>query len=264
MALKVDSEKLITDYKKNGGKTDFDDSLKKVIQYARTDEKIEDISDLAYLLATAKVESDFSLQRWESDFLCGKKGVPYKNKPCDRALNYYRSTGGKKNYYTLGLDKNGLPYFGRGLIQLTGKANYKKYGEKIGVDLLEDGDKALEPKNSFRIATEFLSNVRGGQYKKDGRSRSTFDMARDGDLRLARISVNGGTKSLDKVNQEYELWTDLLKKNKAKVVTATKKTNKRLWLGIGLSVVTIGLTGTLIFLYLKKNNKLPNFMKIKK
>lgn len=32
-------------------------------------------------------------------------------------------------------------------------------------------------------------------------------------------------------------------------------------LGIGLSILTIGVTGTLIYLYLKKNNKLPTFMK---
>ena len=62
-------------------------------------------------------------------------------------MNYYRSTkDGKINYYTLGTDKNGLPYFGRGLIQLTGKSNYKKYGDLIGVDLVNDGNKALEQK----------------------------------------------------------------------------------------------------------------------
>jgi hypothetical protein len=28
-----------------------------------------------------------------------------------------------------------------------------------------------------------------------------------------------------------------------------------------LSILTIGVTGTLIYMYLKKNNKLPNFIK---
>jgi len=42
---------------------------------------------------------------------------------------------------------------------------------------------------------------------------------------------------------------------------SNEKSKKKLWLGIGLSVLTIGVTGTLIFMYLKKNNKLPNFMK---
>jgi predicted chitinase len=265
MAIKVDIDKLISDYKKGGHKTNFPDSLKKVLQYAQTDKNLNDISDLAYLLATAKIESDYSLQRWESDYVCGLQGKPYKDKPCDSALKYYLSkANGKNNYYTLCTDKNGLPYFGRGLIQLTGKSNYEKYGELIGVDLINDGDKALEPKNSFKIATTYLSNKRGGIYAKNGVNRSTFDLAKDNDLTLARKSVNGGTKDLDKVNTAYGFWKNILKKNDAKVVSGSDtggKSNTRLWLGIGLSVLTIGVTGTLIYLYLKKNNKLPNFMK---
>jgi hypothetical protein len=265
MAIKVDIDKLYSDYKKEGHKTDFPDSLKQVLEYARTDKNLNDISDLAYLLATAKVESDYSLQRWESDYACKLKGKPYKDKPCDGALNYYRSTkNGKSNYYKLGTDKNGLPYFGRGLIQLTGKANYQKYGDLIGVDLVNDGNKALEPKNSYKIASTYLSQKRGGIYAKNGVKRNTFDMARDNDLSLARKSVNGGSNGLSSVNTAYGFWKNLLKRNGAKVVSGSSdegRSKKRLWLGIGLSVVTIGVTGTLIYLYLKKNNKLPNFMK---
>lgn len=265
MAIKVDIDKLLSDYKKSGRKTNFPDSLKKVLQYARTDENLKDVSDLAYLLATAKSESDYSLQRWESDYICKLQGKPYKGKPCDSALNYYRSTkDGKINYYTLGTDKNGLPYFGRGLIQLTGKANYKKYGDLIGVDLVNDGNKALEQRNSYLIASAYLSNKRGGIYKKNGVERNTFDLARDNDLTLARKSVNGGTKGLSDVNTAYGFWKNLLKKNNAKVVNgsdAESKSNKRIWLGVGLSILTIGVTGTLIYMYLKKNNKLPNFIK---
>jgi predicted chitinase len=123
MGVSINIEKAVEEYKKKGGKTDFEDSLKQVLKFAKSDSKINSVSDLAYLLATAKAESDYSLQRWESDFVCGKEGVPYKDKPCQKALNYYRSSDGKKNYYELGVDRNGLPYFGRGLIQLTGKSN---------------------------------------------------------------------------------------------------------------------------------------------
>jgi putative chitinase len=265
MAIKVDIDKLYSDYKSQGKKTDFPDSLKQVLEYARTDKNLNDISDLAYLLATAKIESDYSLQRWEADYACNLIGKPYKEKPCESALNYYRSTkGGKKNYYTLGVDKNGLPYFGRGLIQLTGKDNYKKYGDLIGVDLVNDGDKALDPKNSYKIASTYLSQKRGGIYAKNDVKRSTFDMAIDGDLTLARKSVNGGTKKLDEVNTAYNFWKNILKKNGAKVVSGSdvsSNSKTKLWLGIGLSVLTIGVTGTLIYMYLKKKNKLPNFIK---
>jgi putative chitinase len=264
MAIKVNIDNLIADFKKKGGKTDFLNSLKNVLKYARTDKNLNDVSDLAYLLATASEESNYSLQRWESDYLCNLYGKPYKNKPCQRALNYYQSTDGKLNYYTLGLDKNGLPYFGRGLIQLTGKENYKKYGDLIGVNLVDDGNKALIPINSYKIATAYLSNKRGGIYAKNGIKRSTFDMARDNNLTLARKSVNGGSKGLKKVNDAFIFWKNILKNNDAKVVSVSDndlKSKKRLWLGIGLSVIIIGVTGTLIYLFLKKKDKLPNFMK---
>ena len=165
MGVSVNIDDSIEEYKKEGGKTAFEPSLRQVLAFAKDDLNIKNASDLAYLLATAKVESDYSLQRWESDYQCGNAGVPYKNAPCQKALDYYRSSDGKRNYYNMGTDTKGLPYFGRGLIQLTGEGNYDKYGKLIGVDLLNDGDKALIPKNSYKIASIFLSNKRGGIYK---------------------------------------------------------------------------------------------------
>ena len=151
-----------------------------------------------------------------------------------------------------------MPYFGRGLIQITWKENYKKYGDKIGVNLVDEPENIFIPENSYNVAVAFLTT------KKGNSNKSTFDWVDDGNLTQARKSVNGGTKKLDEVNTAYKFWQNLLKKNDAKVVSGSgvsSKNNKRLWLGIGLSVLTIGVTGTLIYLYLKKNNKLPNFMK---
>ena len=270
MGVSVNIDNTIAEYKKKGGTTKFENSLRQVLEYAKSDENIKDVSDLAYLLGTAKGESDYSLQRWESDYACGLTGKPYNQKPCEKALNYYRSTtGGKKNYYTLGTDKNGLPYFGRGLIQLTGKANYQKYGDLIGVDLVNDGDKALEPKNSFKIATTFLSNKRGGIYEKNGVKRSTFDMARDGDLTKARKSVNGGSKGLAEVNKYYNLWKEIIQNNLGGSQSlldntgsqSDKKKRIKTIMAIGLGVLVLGVSGTLTYLYLKKRGKLPNFMK---
>lgn len=267
MGISVDINSAINEYKSKGGSTSFEDSLRQVLDFARTDNNIKDVSDLAYLLATAKAESDYSLQRWEADYSCKSKGVAYKDKPCQNALNYYRSTkNGKKNYYTLGTDKNGLPYFGRGLIQLTGKANYQKYGDLIGVDLVNDGDKALEPNNSYKIASQFLSQKRGGSYAKNGVNRSTFDMARDGDLTKARKSVNGGTKGLEEVNKYYKLWKEILPNNLGGIISKStlsesdKKKRVKKIVAIGLGVLVLGVTGTLTYLYLKKRGKLPNFM----
>lgn len=237
MGVSINIDKAIEEYKSKGGKTSFENSLKQVLKWAKSDNRINTVSDLAYLLGTAKEESDYSLQRWESDFLCGKKGVPYSQKPCNKALNYYRSSDNKQNYYNLGIDKNGLPYFGRGLIQLTGKSNYKKYGDKIGVDLVNNGNLALEPKNSYNIALEFLTNKRGGIYSKNGEKRNTFDLVKDGDLTLARKSVNGGTKGLYGVNSAYNKWKTIIENNLISEGSSGKGKGKVTGTGKGLKIV---------------------------
>jgi hypothetical protein len=260
VAIKVNIDKIISDYKKSGQKIDFPEGLKKIFQFASKDKRLTSLNHFAYLLATARIESEYSLERWEADYVCGKAGVKYKDKPCQSAINYYCSTkGGKQNYCKAGQkDKRGLPYFGRGIIQITWKDNYKKYGDKIGVNLVDNPEKVFIPENSYNVAVEFLKEKKGSSKK------STFDWVDENKLVQARKSVNGGVRDIDEVNEQYNLWKKLLKENNAKVVDGTEikpQSNRKLWIGIGVSVLTIGVTGTLLYLYLKKNNKLPNFMK---
>lgn len=58
---------------------------------------------------------------------------------------HYDITGNAHLAGLLGNDQpgDGIRYAGRGLIQLTGKSNYRKYGEQIGIDLVENPDDAL-------------------------------------------------------------------------------------------------------------------------
>ena len=48
-------------------------------------------------------------------------------------------------------DGDGVTYAGRGFVQLTGKANYRKAGAFLGLDLLANPDLALVPANATRI-----------------------------------------------------------------------------------------------------------------
>jgi len=261
VAVKVNIDNLLSDYKKQGGSTQFPNSLRKVLEFASKDKNINSINHLAYLLATAKVESDYSLERWESDYVCGKAGVRYKDRPCDSAIRYYCSTQGGKQDYCTGKpkDKRGLPYFGRGLIQITWKENYEKYGKKIGVDLVNNPEAIFKPENSYNVAVAYMNEKRGSSKK------STFDWVDEGDLTRARKSVNGGTKGLDKVNSSYIFWKNLLNKNKARVISGKeilKPSKRNLWLIVGVSVAVLAIGGTLTYIYLKRNNKLPNFIKI--
>lgn len=193
----VDQIKL-TNYRPNNR---FLSDLKKILYYIKNDEQIDDMRKAAYLLATSYVESSYSLSRWEADYVCWGQGISYLDKqgkqPCEKAINYYKSTKGKKNYYTLGLDNNNQCYFGRGLIQLTGKYNYEKYGNKIGVDLVGNGDLAMIPINSYKISITYM------------KAAGTFTKVLNGDLRAARKSVNGGYKHINIVNNAYNTWMSI-------------------------------------------------------
>ncbi|MBS1494467.1 MAG: hypothetical protein JST55_13210 [Bacteroidetes bacterium] len=47
--------------------------------------------------------------------------------------------------------KNGGNYLGRGYVQLTHNFNYKKLGDALDLELLEDPSIALDPQNAFKI-----------------------------------------------------------------------------------------------------------------
>jgi hypothetical protein len=185
----------------------FTESLKKVLYLIKNDPQINDLREAAYLLGTAYAESGYSLQRWEADYACTGQGVPYGSSgPCSKATNYYRSSKGKKDYYTLGLDLKGQCFFGRGLIQLTGKVNYETYGRLIGVNLVSNGDLALEPINSYKVASVYM------------RGR-TFKYVLANNLLQARKSVNGGDKGIREVNGAYNEWIKVLKESKVSAIT---------------------------------------------
>ena len=141
----------------------------------------------------------------------------------------------------LGTDKNNLPYFGRGLIQLTGKSNYQKYGDLIGVDLINDGDKALIPKNSYKIASTYL------------RER-TFDYVNAGDLTRARKSVNGGTFGLDHINEAYRMWMSIFQTPSVGFrQTMFSKTTRMVMIGTS---ATTALALAAFFIFAPKKQKL--------
>lgn len=57
----------------------------------------------------------------------------------------------KKDYWTSG-------YFGRGMVQITHEANYKKVGDAIGVDLVAKPQLALDPATSAQIVVIGMVN----------------------------------------------------------------------------------------------------------
>lgn len=88
---------------------------------------------------------------------------------------------------------DGARFPGRGFIQLTGRANYARYGERIGVDLLADPAAANEPKNAAKLLALFIAD----------RESKIIAALSDGDMPRARQAVNGGVHGLSRLKTAY-------------------------------------------------------------
>lgn len=79
---------------------------------------------------------------------------------------------------------DGVRYKGRGLIQLTGRANYAQYGGILGLNLIDDPDMAAEPAISLKIACEF--------WKEHGLNA----LADSDDIETITRRINGGLNGI--------------------------------------------------------------------
>lgn len=84
---------------------------------------------------------------------------------------------------------DGYKYKGRGIIQLTGRSNYAKYGYIINEDLINDPGLLLIPDIGVRVACEFWKN------------NNLNKLADEKKIREITIKINGGINGLeDRVN----------------------------------------------------------------
>jgi len=79
---------------------------------------------------------------------------------------------------------DGYKYRGRGIFQLTGRANYEKYGKALGIDLVNNPDLAANPETALRIACEYW------------RSRKINALADKDDIVGVTKKINGGTNGI--------------------------------------------------------------------
>lgn len=90
---------------------------------------------------------------------------------------FNRTYGGR-----LGNDQpgDGFKYRGRGIFQITGKDAYKRYGERLGIDLVNDPDKAADPFVSIQIACLYWDDL------------GLNDWADKNDILAVSRGINGG------------------------------------------------------------------------
>lgn len=86
---------------------------------------------------------------------------------------------------------DGYKYRGRGLIQVTGRSNYQACGKVLGLDLLDNPDLLLQPRNAALSAAWFWDS-RGLNALADDRTDDN-DLE---DFTAITKAINGGTQGL--------------------------------------------------------------------
>lgn len=138
----------------------------------------------AYVLATANHETAGSMMPiketvmpWHKDKQPSDKAVIGR---LDRAFNKGQLKWVSKPYWQEG-------FFGRGFVQLTHRANYKSAGDKLGVDLVRNPDRAMNPTVASGILVRGMSE---GWFT--GKKMADYDNYRD----MRRV-VNGMDRADD-------------------------------------------------------------------
>jgi putative chitinase len=80
---------------------------------------------------------------------------------------------------------DGVKYKGRGVLQITGRANYEKYGKKLGLDLVRKPELAETPEVSVKTAIAYWTD------------HGLNALADKDDLRGITHKVNGGYNGLN-------------------------------------------------------------------
>ena len=93
---------------------------------------------------------------------------------------------------------DGVRYKGRGIFQLTGRANYRAYGQKLGLDLENNPQLAQTPEVSVLTALE---------YWKD---RKLSDYADQNNVEMITRRINGGLNGFDERKHYLEAMRKLI------------------------------------------------------
>ncbi len=103
---------------------------------------------------------------------------------------FFETVYGKDSGIRLGNTEpgDGWKYIGRGLNGLTGRGNYKKYGDMIGVDLISNPELVNKPEISAKIAIKFLTN------DKPASSLPKFNSKEEAAEYFANINAGGKSK----------------------------------------------------------------------
>ena len=110
-------------------------------------------------------------------------------------------------------EMGGYTYIGRGLIQITGKANYEHYGKLAGVDILADTSKANDIDVAIKLALAYVKD-RAIPLAKKKFGKSLNDLTIDQATTVVTMSIQGEAKNYN---------TPALKEDMAQRIAYAKK-----------------------------------------
>ncbi len=97
-------------------------------------------------------------------------------------------------------DGDGPRFKGRGFVQLTGRDNYTRYGQSLGIDLALQPDLANAPEIAAMLLALYLTD----------KQAAMREAVTAGNLKKARKLVNGGSHGLDRFSDVFsiaeEIW----------------------------------------------------------
>ncbi len=149
--------------------------------------------DFAPLLDAAMAEFEINTPQRQAAFLAQ---VGHESGGLHWLVEIWGPTDSQRRYesrYDLGnvAPGDGFRFRGRGLIQLTGRANYRQAGQALGVDLESNPERLGEPELACRSAAWFW------------REHGCNDLADAGDFEKITRRINGG---LNGYPQRLGLW----------------------------------------------------------
>lgn len=136
---------------------------------------------LAYMLGTVHHETGRTMQPVRETFATSDGQVIAR---LEKAFGLGRLPWVKTPYWRP--DGNGKSWYGRGLVQITHKANYKRLGDAIGVDLVADPGLALKMDVALKI---MFSGMIQGLFT--GKALGDFFSGDKENWRQARRIING-------------------------------------------------------------------------
>ncbi len=161
------------------------DGIETLLAFIEKDAEITDLRHLAYLLATVKHE-------------CADTWMPIKEFASGARYEGRTDLG---NVHP----GDGPRYKGRGYVQITGRANYRRFGQRFGTELEANPALALNPAVSYSIAS---LGMRQGLFT--GRSLSSFIHGNVCDYFSARRIINRLDRA-DRIKGHAEKFESVLK-----------------------------------------------------